>query len=453
MNSMAPDAARKASFWVIVASGVGSALEWYDFFIYGTAAALVFGPLFFPESDPLAGTLLAFATFGVGFLARPFGGLFFGHLGDRHGRKPVLVATLLLVGLGTMLIGVLPTYATAGDWAPILLVLMRLIQGFGVGAEYGGAVVLLAEHAPPGRRGLWASFAPMGVGVGNVLAAGAFALVSFLPHEAFMAWGWRLPFLASIFLVAGGLYVRRRVNETPVFQDAVAHRRPDRIPALEVLRRQPRNFLVVLGARMAENGLTWLFPVFGLAYVTQTLGMPRQMALNALMLSFVVQLLCVPLSSMLSDRIGRRPVYIFGALFGIVLAFPFFMLLGTRSWWLVLLGMALTNGIVVGAMFGPAAAYFAELFGPKHRYSGIAFARELGSIIAGGPAPFLATAMVAAAGGGTWPVSLYIIVLAGISAFAVYCGPETYQDDIRADVSTPPARLSAPSAYGSARTR
>jgi MFS family permease len=237
MNGLAAEPARRAAAWVIVASGIGSALEWYDFFIYGTAAALVFGPLFFPKSDPLAGTLLAFATFGVGFLARPFGGLFFGHLGDLHGRKPVLVATLLLVGLGTTLIGVLPTYATAGTWAPILLVLMRLVQGFGAGAEYGGAVVLLVEHAPPGRRGLWGSVAPMAVGIGNLLAAGAFALVSLLPQNAFMAWGWRLPFLASIILVLGGLYVRLRVTETPVFQDAVARRQLERIPALEVLRR------------------------------------------------------------------------------------------------------------------------------------------------------------------------------------------------------------------------
>ncbi len=448
MGGTAIKASRRASFWVIVASGVGSALEWYDFFIYGTAAALVFGPLFFPKSDPLAGTLLAFATFGIGFLARPFGGLFFGHLGDKLGRKPVLMATLLLVGLGSMLIGLLPTYATAGVWAPILLVLLRLVQGFGAGAEYGGAVVLLAEHAPDGRRGLWGSFAPMGVGIGNFLATGAFALVSLMPHDTFVAWGWRLPFLASIVLILGGLYVRLRVTETPVFRDAVAHRQPDRIPALEVLRRQPRNFFVLLGARMAENGLGYLFPVFGLAYVTHTLGMPRQTVLDALMLSFAVQLLSVPLFSMLSDRIGRRPVYMFGALAGIVLAFPFFWLLAAKSWGLLLLAMVLANGVVVGAMFGPQAAWFAELFGPKRRYSGFAFARELGSIIAGGPAPFLATGMVAAAGGATWPVSLYIIVLAAITAFAVWCGPETFRDDIHADRAEP-GRVALPGAGAS----
>jgi len=437
MNGVAAEPSRRASvWWVIIASGIGSALEWYDFFIYGTAAALVFGPLFFPKSDRLTGTLLAFATFGVGFLARPFGGLFFGHLGDRYGRKPVLVATLLLVGTGTTLIGLLPTYAAAGTWAPVLLVLMRLIQGFGAGAEYGGAVVLLVEHAPPGRRGLWGSIAPMAVGIGNLLAAGAFALVSLLPQDAFMAWGWRLPFLASFILVLGGLFVRLRVTETPVFRDAVARQQPERIPVLEVLRRQPRNFFVLLGARLAENGLGYLFPVFGLSYVTATLGMPRSQALEALMLSFLVQLLSVPLFSALSDRIGRRPVYILGALLGIVLAFPFFTLLHTRNWWLLLLAMVLTNGVVVGAVFGPQAAYFAELFGPKRRYSGFAFARELGSIIAGGPAPFLATAMVAAAGGGTWPVSLYIIVLAAVTAFAVWIGPETFRDDIAADLGS-----------------
>jgi len=431
----------KAPFGVIVAAAIGSALEWYDFFIYGTAAALVLGPLFFPKSDPLVGTLLAFATFGVGFIVRPFGGLFFGHFGDRYGRKPVLIATLLLVGVGTMLIGLLPTYAMAGSWAPVMLVLLRVVQGFGAGAEYGGAVILLVEHAPARHRGFWGSFAPMGVSVGNLLAAAAFAAVSLLPHDTFMAWGWRIPFLLSIVLVLLGLYVRLRVTETPVFRTAVTHHRPDRVPVIEVLRRHPRNFLVLLGARMAENGLGYLFPVFGLSYVITTLGVPRQAALTAMMLSFVAQILFVPAFSVLSDRVGRRPVYLFGALAAIVLAFPFFWIIGTRNWWMLLLGLVLTNGVVIGAMFGPQAAYFAELFGPKRRYSGFAFSRELGSILSGGPAPFLATALVAMAGGGYWPVACYIIVLAAITAVAIWWGPETYRDDIHADAaeSTPAA--------------
>ena len=437
MNETNAGESSKAPLGVIVAAAIGSALEWYDFFIYGTAAALVLGPLFFPKSDPLVGTLLAFATFGVGFIVRPFGGLFFGHFGDRYGRKPVLVVTLLLVGVGTMLIGLLPTYATAGSWAPVMLVLLRAVQGFGAGAEYGGAVILLVEHAPARHRGFWGSFAPMGVSVGNLLAAGAFAAVSLLPHNTFMAWGWRIPFLLSILLVLLGLYVRLRVMETPVFHTAVAQRKPDRVPGIEALRRHPRNFFVLVGARMAENGLGYLFPVFGLSYVITTLGVPRQAALNAMMLSFVAQILFVMAFSALSDRVGRRPVYLFGALAAIVLAFPFFWIIGTRNWWMLLLGLVLTNGVAIGAMFGPQAAYFAELFGPKRRYSGFAFARELGSVLSGGPAPFLATALVAMAGGGYWPVACYVILLGAITAIAIWCGPETYRDDIHADVTRP----------------
>jgi metabolite-proton symporter len=421
---------------VILASTIGSALEWYDFFLYGTAAALVFGEAFFPKFDPLVGTLLSFATFGVGFFARPFGGLFFGYLGDRHGRKPVLIATLLLVGIGTVLIGCLPTYAMVGVWAPIGLVLLRLVQGFGAGAEYGGAVIMLVEYAPRRHRGLWGGFAPLGVSVGNLLAAGAFAAVSMLPHDQFMSWGWRVPFLLSIVLILVGLYIRYRVMETPVFLAAVARRAGATVaenPLLDSVRRQPRNFLVLLGARIAENGLGYLFPVFGLAYVTNTLGVDKPAALGALMVAYVIELFTIPAFSALSDRIGRRPVYLFGALSGIALAFPFFWLVGTREWIWITVAFVLARAIVIAAMFGPQAAYFAELFAPSRRYSGFAFARELGSIVSGGPAPFVATALVAWASGAWWPVALYIVLLSGITAFAVWCGPETYRDDIAAD--------------------
>jgi MFS family permease len=416
---------------VVLAACIGSALEWYDFFLYGTAAALVFGPLFFPKSDPLVGTLLSFLTFGVGFVLRPLGGIFFGIMGDRFGRKPVLVITLLMIGGGTTLIGVLPTYAVAGAWAPILLVALRAMQGLGAGAEYGGAVILLVEYAPPGRRGFWGSFAPMGVSVGNLLAAAAFALATMLPHDVFMAWGWRLPFLASAILIAIGVYVRFRVMETPVFKEAVERRHlRESNPAMSALRLNTRSFFVVLGARMAENGLGYLFPVFGLTYVTTMLGMPRSDALSALMVSFVVQLVGIVGWAALSDRLGRRPVYMFGALAGIVLAFPFFWMVGTREWAMVTLAFILAQAVVVAAMFGPQAAYFAELFPPQRRFAGFAFARELGSLLAGGPAPFLATALVAWTGGAWWPVACYIVVLSGITAFAIWSGPETFKDDI-----------------------
>ena len=314
MTDIKADSDSRSRLRVILAASIGSALEWYDFFLYGTAAALVFGELFFPKSDPVVGTLLAFLTFGVGFAVRPLGGILFGILGDRLGRKPVLVATLLMIGVGTTLIGVLPTYSQIGIWAPILLVAMRVVQGLGAGAEYGGAVIYLVENAPPQHRGFWGSFAPLGVSVGNLLAAAAFALVTMLPREDLMTWGWRIPFLASFLLILVGIYVRLRITETPVFTEAVVARgKIERNPAMEALKRHPRNFLVVLGARLGENGLGYLFPVFGLSYCITTLGIPRADALSALMLAFAIELFTIVGFATLSDRIGRRPVYMFGA--------------------------------------------------------------------------------------------------------------------------------------------
>jgi len=431
---------------IALASAVGSALEWYDFFIYGTAAALVFNETFFPKFDPAVGTLAAFATFGVGFLARPFGGLFFGHFGDRLGRKPMLVITLLLVGVGTFLIGLLPTYATAGVWAPAALVLLRLTQGFGAGAEYGGAVILAVEYAPAGKRGMYGSWAPMGVVFGNLMAGAAFALANLRPRDQLLAWGWRLPFLVSIALVGLGLYIRARVAETPVFSEVARQREPLRLPGLEAIRRHPRSFLVVIGARMAENGLGYLFPVFGLSYIVATLHLPRSVALLGILLAQGVSLGTIPLFSWFSDRVGRRPVYIFGALFSAVFAFPFFWLVGTGSQTLIVLAFIGAIAVGVGAMFGPQAAYFTELFGPRIRYSGFAFARELGSVLAGGPAPFLSGLLVLWMGGAPWGVAIYIIVLALITAGSVWLGPETFTGDLETegDEAAPSAATAAP---------
>jgi metabolite-proton symporter len=421
---------------VILAASIGSALEWYDFFLYGTAAALVFGELFFPKSDPVVGTLLSFLTFGVGFVVRPLGGILFGIMGDRFGRKPVLVVTLLMIGVGTTLIGVLPTYAQIGYWAPALLVAMRVIQGLGAGAEYGGAVIFLVENAPPRHRGFWGGFAPLGVSIGNLLAAGAFALVTLLPRDDLMTWGWRIPFLASFLLIVVGIYVRLKITETPVFTEAVLARgKVERNPAMEALKRHPRNFFVVLGARLAENGLGYLFPVFGLSYVITTLGVPKSEALSALMLAFVVELFAIMGFAALSDRIGRRPVYMFGALAGIAWAFPFFLLVGTKEWIWIAVAFIGARAVVTAAMFGPQAAYFAELFPPQRRFAGFAFARELGSLLAGGPAPFLAAALVAWSGS-WWPVACYAAFLAACTAFAIWCGPETYEESITVDNTT-----------------
>src|SRR5215467_586122 len=430
MTKMAAGGAGKSRLRVILAASIGSALEWYDFFLYGTAAALVFGELFFPKSDPTVGTLLSFLTFGVGFVVRPLGGLLFGILGDRYGRKPVLVATLLMIGIGTTAIGLLPTYGQIGIWAPILLVTMRVVQGLGAGAEYGGAVIYLVENAPPRHRGLWGGFAPLGVSVGNLLAAGAFALVTMLPREDLMSWGWRLPFLASFLLIVVGIFVRMRITETPVFTEAVvATGKVESNPAMEALRQHPRNFFVVLGARMAENGLGYFFPVFGLSYVINTVGVPRADALSALMLAFVIELFTLLGFAALSDRIGRRPVYMFGALAGIALAFPFFWMVGTKQWIMVALAFILARALVTAALFGPQAAYFAELFPPQRRFAGFAFARETGSLLAGGPAPFVAAALVAAYGS-WWPVACYAALLSALTAIAIWAGPETYEENI-----------------------
>jgi MFS transporter, MHS family, shikimate and dehydroshikimate transport protein len=417
---------------VLLASAIGSALEWYDFFIYGTAAALVFGQLFFPKQEPSVATLLSFATFGVGFFARPFGGLVFGHLGDRIGRKPVLVITLLLVGGGTFLIGLLPTYDQIGLWAPALLVLLRLVQGFGAGAEYGGAVILAVEHAPEGKRGWVGSWAPSGVAAGQLLAAGVFALMASLPKDDFLAWGWRVPFLLSIVLIVFGFYIRARVSETPVFSEIAAHNKAARSPVLEALRQHPREFVVVLGARLAENGLGYLFPVFAVNYITTKLGMEKSTVLQGTMLGYALALITIPAFSILSDRIGRRPVYLGGAIFCALLAFPFFWLVQLQTTGAVWLAFVLAISVGIAAMFGPQAAYFAELFGARLRYSGFAFARELGSILAGGPAPFVAALLLGWGGGQPWLVAIYIIVLSTLTALAVYFGPETYRSDITA---------------------
>jgi MFS family permease len=427
---------------VMLAAAIGSALEWYDFFIYGAASALVFGPLFFPRFDPAAGTLASFATFAVGFLARPFGGLFFGHFGDRWGRKPMLVATLLLVGGSTFAIGLLPTYAQAGIWAPVLLLLLRLLQGFGAGAEYGGAVVMSVEFAPPGRRGLYGAFAPMGTTAGNALAGGVFWAVSWWFKDDLLAWGWRIPFLVSLLLLALGVWIRARVSETPVFLAARRARAPLKLPALEAIRQSPRNFLVVVGARLAENALGYLYPVFGLSYIINTLHMPRQTAIIGVIAGNVALVCGLVFFAGLSDRIGRRPVYIFGALFSAACAFPFFLAVNTRQPLLIDLAFVIEMGIGSGAMFGPQAVYFAELFGPRLRYSGFAFARELGSIIAGGPAPLIAAALVAAFAGAPWGVACYVVALSLITAFAVWCGPETYKSDITRDTTSEPAEES-----------
>src|SRR5262249_10502711 len=305
---------------------IGTSIEWYDFFLYGTAAALVFGKLFFPVLDPLAGTMASLGTYAVGFFARPLGAVVFGHYGDRIGRKSMLVTTLTMMGLSSCLIGLLPTYDQIGAWAPAALVLLRFIQGFGVGGEWGGAVLLAAEHGHPSRRGFYASSAQAGVPAGLLLANGAFALASSLPQEQFLSWGWRVPFLAGVVLLGLGLFIRLHILETPLFAQARAQRATSPMPLVDLVRNYPRNLLLAMGARFAENACFYVFTVFIYVYASERRGFSRDTILVGVLLASALQLISIPAFAALSDRLGRRPVYLAGALFLGLFAFPFFWL-------------------------------------------------------------------------------------------------------------------------------
>ena len=427
------DAGQRTSLWqVIGASVIGTIMEWYDFFIFAAAAALVFPALFFPEREPLTGTLLAFGTYGLGFFARPVGGIIFGNLGDKIGRKTVLVITLLLMGIATTLIGVLPTFERLGLWAAVLLIALRILQGLGAGAEFGGAVVMAAEYSPQGKRGLYASLPCTGVAIGLLLSSGVFSLFAALPEEQFLAWGWRVPFLLSIVVVAVGLYVRLRILETPVFSQVKETNTEVGIPVLEVVRSQPRNLLVAIGARFSENGNAYIIQTFTLTYVATQLGMSDNVALRGVLIASAIGIFTIPLFGALSDRVGRRPVYMFGSAFLALFAFPFFWLLNTETSVLIWLAIVLANSVGVYSMFSPQAAYFAELFDTRVRYSGLALAREISAPVAGGIAPFIATYLLSRTGT-YWPIALYMIVLALISLVALAFGPETYQRKMSED--------------------
>jgi metabolite-proton symporter len=406
---------------VIAASMIGTTIEWYDFFLYGTAAALVFNKLFFPTSEPLVGTMLAFATYALGFIARPLGGVIFGHFGDRIGRKRLLMLSLILMGAATMLIGCLPTHAQVGLAAPAMLIALRLVQGFAVGGEWGGAVLIVAEHGDAARRGFWASWPQAGVAGGSLLASGMLAIMAGVQSEAdFLAWGWRVPFLLSVVLIGVGWWVRSTVEESPTFRalskEAAAI---EKAPALEAIRRRPRQLLIGGGLKFAENISYYVVTVFSITYVTQAVGLSRQTALNAILVASAIHCIVIPSFGWLSDRIGRRPVYAFGA-FGMMLwAFAFFRLLDTAQ--PALITLAAVGALVFhGAMYGPQAAFLAEMFPTRIRYSGASLSYQVTSIFAGSLAPLISAALLRATGSGT-PVAIYVAaasLLTGIAALA-----------------------------------
>ncbi|MGX1908137.1 MFS transporter [Streptomyces phaeochromogenes] len=427
---------------IVAASLIGTTIEWYDFFLYGSAAALVFNKLFFPGSDPLVGTLLSFLTYAVGFAARPLGALVFGHYGDRLGRKKLLVLSLLLMGGATFAIGLLPTHATVGTAAPVLLTVLRLVQGFALGGEWGGAVLLVSEHGDARRRGFWASWPQTGAPAGQLLATGVLSLLTaVLSDAAFTSWGWRIPFLLSGVLVIVGLWIRLSVDESPVFKAALAQAEArkatqdgaaEKLPLVSVLRHHWRDVLIAMGARMAENISYYVITAFILVYATTSAGLSKQTALNAVLIASAVHFAVIPLWGALSDRVGRRPVYLLGAA-GIGLwMFPFFSLIDTGSFGNLIL--AVTVGLVLhGAMYAPQAAFFSEMFATRMRYSGASIGAQFASVAAGAPAPLIATALLADYDSST-PISLYVIGAVVLTLIAVGVAKETRHRDL-ADVA------------------
>ncbi len=416
---------------VVLASFVGTTIEWYDFFIYGTAAALVFNRLFFPVGDEFWSRMASLGSFAVGFFARPLGGIVFGHYGDRIGRKAMLVTTLMMMGVATCLIGVLPTYGSIGIAAPLLLILLRLIQGFGVGGEWGGAVLMAVEHGHGGRRGLYGSCVQMGVPAGLLLATGVFAIFSSMEEAAFLSWGWRVPFLLGVLLLAIGMFIRMQIMESPLFAQVQTKKNVSRVPILEVFQRYPKNVLLAMGARFAENACFYIFSVYVLSYATEQMGMTKPTVLVGIWIAAAVQIVAIPGFGLLSDRVGRRPVYLCGAFFLMLFAFPFFWLVQTKVaamvWLAIVLGM-----VGHAAMYGPQAAFFSELFGTNVRYSGASIGYQLASPLAGGVAPMIAAALLNWTGGATWPISIYLMATAVLTIISVLLAAETFQHDIGA---------------------
>lgn len=421
---------------VIIASLVGTSLEWYDFFIYGTAAALVFNKLFFPDFDPLVGTLLSFATFAVGFLSRPLGGIVFGHYGDKLGRKNVLVVTLLLMGLATFAIGLLPTYATIGFWAPALLVLLRFLQGLGLGGEWGGAVLMTLESGDPKRRGLNASWPQVGVPMGLLLANGVLSLMGGATSDAaFLSWGWRVPFLLSGLLVIVGLVIRLTIAESPLFAEAHEGEEEVKTPIVEVFRNYPKQVFLAIGARVGVDVAFYTFVLFITTYITTYLDLPKSYALNAVLIAATFQVVFIPMFGHLSDVRGRRPVYLFGAVAAAVWVFVFFQLLDTGNVALIVIA-AIVALFFHAAMYGPQAAFISEMFPTRVRYTGASMGYQLAGIVGGALAPIISTWLLDTYDS-SMAVCAYVVAMLAVTVVCVLLAPETSKIDLNADPAGP----------------
>jgi metabolite-proton symporter len=433
INSSQTPEMRRAVRTTLLGSIIGTAVEWYDFYLYATAAAAIFNKLFFPSYDRLIGTLLAYATFALGFFVRPIGSVIFGRLGDHIGRKRVLIITLLLMGGSTFLMGLLPTYAQVGIWAPLGLTLLRMTQGLGSGAEYAGAVLMAVEYAPDNRRGLYGAVPYVGVAAGLLMSLATFSLSSRMPVQQFEAWGWRIPFLLSALVVVLGVALRASLKETPIFAELAKKRKLSRSPLKEVFRVARRPLLCAWGARMGDNSLAYIYESFVIVYATHQLGLARSEIITALMFSAASQLVTVPLFGWLSDKIGRKPVYLSGAVLSGLFVFPFFLMLQTRSRPLIYLALFIVSGVAKTLMTSAQSPWLAEMFPSRVRYTGFALAREITSPISGGVAPLIATALLAVGKGSPHLVSLYVITLSVITGISVLLGPETRGRSLRDD--------------------
>jgi metabolite-proton symporter len=426
----------------MIAGTVGTSIEWYDFFLYGTAAALVFPKLFFPDASPYAGALASFATYAVGFAARPVGAAIFGHYGDRIGRKATLISTLLLMGIASTLIGVLPGHNAIGFWAPTLLVALRLIQGIGVGGEWGGSVTLCMEWGNPKRRGFIGSWPQVGVPIGLLLSTGAVSLFSHLTGDAFETWGWRVPFLLSIVLVGVGLWVRLGVLESPLFKREVENQRVERLPLVEVIKRNPREIILSALLRMSEQAPFYIFTAFVLAYGTEDLGFGKNFMTNSVMIAAALSLFCVPFFGHLSDRIGRKRMYMMGAAATMIWGVPYFLLLDSKIGALVVLTIAVSL-IPHDMQYGPQASLIAESFPTRLRYSGAGLGYQLASVFAGGPAPLLATWLLHTFDS-SLPIGVYIAACGVVTLIATALLPESGRRAVARELETGPAVVRAP---------
>ncbi|MEQ8733591.1 MAG: MFS transporter [Rhodospirillaceae bacterium] len=407
------------------ASFIGTALEGYDFLLYASAAALVFGQLFFPVTeDPIIGTLLAYSTFTVGFIARPIGGIIAGHYGDKIGRKPMLVLTLMVMGVATMLIGFLPTYAQIGVWAPILLTLLRFIQGLAYGGEWGGAILMVVEYAPENRRGFWGSLPQAAVPFGFLIATAVLSLCIALSGDQFLIWGWRIPFILSILPVLVGLYIRMKIDETPEFQKIREQSAVEKAPVIRAVSQYWKQILLATGVFVLVSGPYYIIISFMLSYGTGTLGVPREVMLTGVLIASGVQIFACVGFAALSDVVGRRPVLFGGGIFMLLYAFPLFWMVNTGEP-LIIWGALSLGLFAFGALYGPIAAFFAELFVSNVRYTAASLGYQVGQVFGGGIAPFVSTALLAMTGGAYWPVAVYMMVLTVIGLTSIWALAET----------------------------